>query len=94
MVEIRWSPKSADDFDNIISFIALNSEIYAKIFATNMMQFIEDIPRFPFAGRIVPEYKIPTLRERIYRNYRIVYRILGNDVELVTITHGFRLLKI
>ncbi|GJQ48813.1 plasmid stabilization system protein [Candidatus Kuenenia stuttgartiensis] len=41
---------------------------------------------------MVPEYGDEDLREKIYENYRIVYRIKGELIEVVAICHGSRLL--
>ncbi|GAG86026.1 unnamed protein product [marine sediment metagenome] len=35
----------------------------------------------------------PELRERILGNYRIIYRLKKDAVEIVTIIHGARLLR-
>jgi len=51
---------------------------------------VKNIPYFPKSGRIVPEYKDENLREKIYQNYRIVYRIKKNLIEIVAIIHGAR----
>lgn len=40
----------------------------------------------------MPEYNRPELRERLLYNYRIIYRLHGETVQIVTITHGARLL--
>ena len=53
-----------------------------------IISIIKDIPRFPKAGRMVPEYGDENLREKIYQNYRIVYRLRGKAVEIVAITHS------
>jgi toxin ParE1/3/4 len=45
----------------------------------------------PRCGRIVPELKDYGLREVIYANYRIVYRIKNNnDIEILAVIHGAR----
>ncbi len=49
---------------------------------------VEDMATFPRIGRIVPEYRDPNLRERIYSNYRIVYRMKDEVVEIAAICHG------
>ena len=36
---------------------------------------------FPESGRVVPERSDPSLREIIWRNYRIVYRHLADEGE-------------
>lgn len=46
----------------------------------------------PRSGRIVPEFENPELREVIYGNYRIVYRVIGSneDIEILAVVHGAR----
>jgi toxin ParE1/3/4 len=48
---------------------------------------------FPGIGKVVPEYQNPDIRELIYRNYRLVYKIKSGIVEIVTIFQGSRLLE-
>jgi plasmid stabilization system protein ParE len=38
-----------------------------------------------------PEYRRPDLRELIFQNYRIVYRVKPDVVEIAAIVHGARL---
>ena len=57
------------------------------------MEIVESIPLYPGMGRIVPEYENPDLRERLHGSYRIVYRLKEDAIEIVTITHGARLLR-
>ena len=90
---IRWSPRAATDFEDICAYIARDSERYAKLFAMKIFKLIEEIPKFPRAGRVVPEYADENIRERIYENYRIVYRLKKDAVEVVAIRHGSRQLS-
>ena len=69
-----------------------DTEHYARLFALRVIALIETIPNFPKAGRIVPEYQRDSLREIIFQNYRIVYRISHEVIEIVAIVHGARLL--
>ena len=45
-------------------------------------------------GKVVQELQNKEIREIIYRNFRVVYRIKENNLEIVRIIHGSRLLKI
>lgn len=90
--KIRWSPRAASNFEDICSYIAKDSDYYAALFAKRVNALIKTIPQFPTAGRIVPEYKDETLREKIYENYRIVYRLKGEWIEIVAICYGARIL--
>ncbi|MBI5199504.1 MAG: type II toxin-antitoxin system RelE/ParE family toxin [Nitrospirae bacterium] len=91
--KIRWSPRAASNFEDICNYIAKDSEYYATLFAKKVNAIIKAIPQFPKAGRIVPEFGDENLREKIYENYRIVYRLKGEYLEIVTICHGAKPLQ-
>ena len=86
--QVRWSPRAASNFEDICNYIARDSELYAMLFAQRVIAIIEAIPEFPRAGRMVPEYEDENLRERIYSNYRIVYRLQREVIEIVAIAHS------
>jgi toxin ParE1/3/4 len=88
--KIRWSPRAASNLEDICDYIAKDSEYYAAIFAKKVIKLIKTLPEFPKSGRIVPEYDNENLREKIYENYRIVYRLQGEVIEIVAICHGAR----
>jgi len=92
--KVRWSPKAANSFEEICNYISRDSEYYASIFAKKINAIIKDIPLFPKAGRIVPEYQDENLRERIFQNYRIVYRLKNDIIEIVMISHCARQLEV
>lgn len=86
--KIIWSPRAASDFETICRYIAKDSKYYAALFAKRIIAIVKSIPRFPRAGRVVPEYEDMRLREKVYENYRIVYRLKGEFVEIVAICHS------
>lgn len=55
-------------------------------------QTVERLAVFPNSGRIVPELNDPGIREILFGNYRIVHRVTGDLVEILTVYHGARLL--
>ncbi|TLD40896.1 MAG: Death on curing protein, Doc toxin [Candidatus Jettenia ecosi] len=85
--KIKWSPRAAFQFEDICNYIAKDSEYYASLFAKRVNAIVKAIPQFPKAGR-VPEYGNENLREKLYENYRIIYRLKDNFVEIVAICHG------
>ena len=89
-VKIKWSPRAASNLEEICDYIAKDSEYYAFLFAKKIINIVKTIPKFPESGRIVPEYEMNNLREKIYENYRIVYRIKRDLIEIVAICHGAR----
>ncbi len=92
--QIEWSPRAAANLEEICNYIGKDSEYYAALFSQRIIALIKTIPQFPTSGRIVPEYKNERLREKIYENYRIVYRIKEERIEIVAICHGARLLNL
>ena len=90
---IKWSPKAVLHFESICDYIARDSRHYAALFARKILSLVKAIPQFPKAGRIVPEYNDENLRERLYENYRIVYRVKEEVIEIVAICHGARPLE-
>ena len=91
--QIRWSPRAASNLEGICNYIARDSKHYASLFAKKVFAIVENIPEFPKSGRIVPEYGDENLREKIYQNYRIVYRLKGDAIEIVVICHGAKQLQ-
>ena len=93
MAEIRWTPEAAGDLESIADFISLDSRHYASLFVIDVLSAIERLQQFPRLGRVVPETDDPLIREIILGNYRIVYRVLDEFVEVITIHHSSRLLN-
>ncbi len=87
-LKIKWSPRAASNFEEICDYIAKDSEYYAILYAKKVTAIVKAIPQFPKSGRIVPEYEDENLREKFYENYRIVYRLKEELVEIVAICHG------
>lgn len=94
MGRLIWSPRAADDLEEICDYIARDSARYAAIVAGRIVAAVEKIPTFPKAGRIVPEKGDPNVRERIVGNFRVIYRLKEGAVEVVTICHGARRLHL
>ncbi len=90
---IRWSPRAASDFEAICNHIARDSPFYAALFAKKVDASVTSTAQFPNAGRVVPEYGDEAIREKIYKNYRIVYRVKAEVIEIAAICHGAKPLE-
>ncbi len=62
------------------------------MFARQVTALDEDAAARPHFGAEVPEYGREDIRERLFHKYRVIYRVRGDDVELLTVIHGARLL--
>jgi len=94
MVEVRWSPLAAADYESIINFYEKSAPKFAQNFAKKIFYIIENLTQFPKMGRKVPESDNPNIREIIYRNFRIIYRLKKEIIEIIRIVHGTQILKL
>jgi len=92
-VKIEWSPKSIKNLEEIAEYISQDSPLYAPVFIKKIINSVERLLDFPLSGRIVPEFRTESIREVIFHNYRIVYRIKDNSIEIVLVTHGAKLIN-
>ena len=90
---VVWSARALDDVESIASYISRDSTAHASAVVTKIIRATRTLRRFPFAGRIVPEFEDETLRERFVYLYRIIYRIQGNAVTIAAVIHGKRMLE-
>ncbi|MBI4548266.1 MAG: type II toxin-antitoxin system RelE/ParE family toxin [Ignavibacteriae bacterium] len=88
MAQIDWSDQSEDDLQDIAKRISKDLSYYADVTIEKIYNAVERLRVFPFSGRIVPELGIETVREIIVGNYRVVYWILGERCEIVSVLHS------
>jgi toxin ParE1/3/4 len=93
MARLKWTIQAVDDTESICKFIGKDSTAYARLFAKDVLQAVKRLSKFPKSGRIVPELRNKNIREIILGNYRIIYRLNNDTVEILTVYHSARLLK-
>jgi plasmid stabilization system protein ParE len=89
-MKILWTEPAIEDPRNLHGYIAKDSEAYASSFVEGIIFSVEKRANFPRIGRMVREADQETLRELLYHNYRIIYRIKNELVEILTVIHGRR----
>lgn len=90
MSRVRWTPQAADDLEEIRDFIARDSKHYARVLVERLINRVDDLEDFPHMGRVVPELRHEDIREVVHGSYRIVYRIDGDLVRILTVFHAAR----
>lgn len=91
MAKIRWTPQGINDLESIANFIAKDSPQFARLFVIDVLRAIDRLLLFPKSGRVVPELNDPHIREIIFGNYRIVYRLKAQTAAILTVHHGSKL---
>jgi len=94
MARVTWTPQSLEDIDAICEFIARDAPYYAQLFVTRVFNATDRLEIFPESGRKVPEINQQNIREIILGNYRIIYRLQGDEVQVLTVYHSARLLSL
>lgn len=95
MVRLNWTEQAAIDLKNIFDYISNDSKSYATRHITNIRSKCSVLRTNPKVGRVVPEFGIQNLRELIFGNYRIIYKIIDSEqIDILTIFHAARILKI
>lgn len=84
-VKVLWSANAAEHLDAIFQYIAADSAVYALKTVDEITRRSEQIAQHPLSGRIVPEYNLAQIREVLYRDYRIIYYIKPEQIEVVAV---------
>jgi toxin ParE1/3/4 len=85
---IVWSDRSIDRLLAIHDYIAEESISGAASVIQQIFDAVEQLRMFPNSGRIVPEYELIDVREILARPYRILYRTMGDRVEIINVLHS------
>ncbi len=94
-MKIHWTRESLRQLTEIEAFIAKDNAERAAKFVDEIVVHAESVlPGAPRSGRTVPETSNPEIRELIFKKYRIVYRVHKNNVEILTVFEGHRLLRV
>ena len=88
-MKVVWSEPAVADLSAIHDYIARDSPHYARRFVARLIAAVDLLESFTEMGRIVPEGD-GRHRELILRPYRIIYRVEGQEVFVVTVVHGSR----
>lgn len=91
-MKVVWTEQAFARLAEIQSYISVDDPAAAARFVGRLAQRTLLLARTPGMGRIVPELPETGLRELIFGNYRIVYRIHGETVQVLTVFESHRLL--
>jgi len=92
-LRIRWSKPGIQSFEDICLYIEQFSQHYARLLAKEINLRIRRLPEHTLMGRMVLEFPGKNYREVIFRDYRIIYRVKPEAVEIGLIWHGAESLK-
>ena len=91
-MKIQWTKAARDNLVDISDYIALRSPASASRFISEILERTSILLTAPLAFRMVPELAQNDIREIIFGNYRIVYRITDGAIHILTVFEGHKLL--
>lgn len=92
-MKVGWTLEAFQRLIDIEIFISNDNPIRARKFVEHLIERGESLSENPQIGRIVPELSNPLIRELLTKGYRIVYRIRNDQIDILSVFEGHRLLK-
>jgi plasmid stabilization system protein ParE len=91
-MRVRFTDEAKVCLRAIRTYVAKDSPQNADALIDRLTRRTEQIGGLPLSGRQVPEYEQDNLREILERPYRIIYRILPDEIQIVSVMHYRQLL--
>ncbi|MED5374254.1 MAG: type II toxin-antitoxin system RelE/ParE family toxin [Myxococcota bacterium] len=89
-MQLVWTSGAREDLRELVLYIAQDDPSAARRMAARLKGATRLIQEHPEAGRMVPEFSEPRLRERIVPPYRLVYRLDREAAVVLAVVHSRR----
>ncbi len=93
-MKIIWSPLAVERTSEIAEYITIDNPSAAVAWVEKVFEKVDLLKLSPQIGREVPEICRKEIREIIFGNYRIIYRIEKTKISILTIRHGKQILPV
>jgi toxin ParE1/3/4 len=87
-VKILWSEPAELDLDDLFDYIARDSPVYAERFVDRIIDAVDKLIEHPRIGRAVPEGDSEHVRELVVQDYRVIYAIDDDTINVLAVVHG------
>ncbi len=92
-MKLFWTKEALLRLQDIEEYISRDNPIVAIEFVDKLISLAETLIDHPEKGRIVPELSLENIRELLHKNFRIVYLVKKNSIDILTVFEGHQLLK-
>jgi toxin ParE1/3/4 len=93
-MKLLWAPLAIDRVTEIASYIAEDNPVAAEKWVRDVFVRVGQLERFPESGRRPSETTRADIRELVWGNYRINYRISPHQVAVLTVRHAKQVLPV
>lgn len=87
-MKVHWTDTAEGHLDAVYAYIAQDSPTYALSTVDRITKRSQQIAAFPLSGRRVPEYDMDQIREVIIGQYRLIYHIKPDQIDIIAVIHG------
>ena len=84
-MKIIWGSRALQRASEHADYISQDSPSEAKKWLVKLFQEVKRLELFPESARVVPELNDPTIREIIFKNFRIIYEIKEDHLNILTV---------
>lgn len=91
-MKVVWTLRAKYRLQQILEYIAEDQPVNAERWVNKLIDRGDSLQELPERGRMVPEYYDPEIREILEGAYRIIYRLHGQRVDILTVRHSSQLL--
>ena len=89
-MNVHWTDAALTDLRAIEAYIARHSPQYARGMVERIFARSSQLENHPHIGQEVPEYGDEELRELLEDPYRIIHRVLEDQIDIVAVVHAAR----
>ena len=87
MAAVIWSPQARGDLAAIEDYYLGVAPEYADVVVDGLLASVRRLESFPLSGRAVPEIADASIREVVWREYRVIYWATEERVDILTVLH-------
>lgn len=89
-MKIIWSPLARERAFEAALFISEDDPDAAVGWVNRLFDAVGRLDQSPRRGRVVPELGRQEVREILFGQYRVIYKVTQEKVEVLTVRHGRR----
>lgn len=88
-MRVIWTEPAVNSLVEIRDYIAQNNPLNAERFVSSLVKATDlQLDIFPHSGRKIPELNNPNYRELLFKSYRVMYRIEGDTIYIVSVQNS------
>jgi toxin ParE1/3/4 len=92
---IHYTTRFLHEVDEQADYLAQYSPTRAALLIDNIFRQFDLLKPHPHLGRMVPEIGNEAIRELLFRQYRLIYRLVSDDrIDILTLQAGQRPLQL